>query len=80
MIGGGLVTIDANTAGTLATASVTFNATGTLNFDNTGYATAALTKSIPGALTFSGGEGTLLLTLTAPQNETLIFGSLGARA
>ncbi len=78
-VNGGVLTINTNTAGTIATTGVSFTGTGTFNTDNA-LAAGPLTPAIPGALTFTAGDGTVLSTRTANQNTTLTFNSLAPRA
>ena len=74
----GTLTFNTQVGGALGTSSITFTGTSTLNFDNTG-AGFAISESIPGALTFTSGEGTVQIVRNVALNDTATFGSLGAR-
>ena len=76
IINGGTVTLNRNT-GSLNGNALTFGGTGTFNMDNTG-AGAALAQSL-GTLTFSAGDGTVQITRTEDQDQTVTFSSLAAR-
>ena len=76
IINGGTVTLNRNT-GSLNGNALTFGGTGTFNMDNTG-AGGALAQSL-GALTFSAGDGTVKITRTEGQDQTLTFSSLATR-
>jgi autotransporter-associated beta strand protein len=75
----GTIQLFSNTGSLSSSSALTFaNAGGTFNMDNNG-AAAARSQSL-GALTFSGGDGTVLQTRTAAQNQVLTFSSLAPRA
>ena len=81
-IAAGAIKIDAGAGGSLyGTApysALTFNGTGTFNYDNT-TATSAKAQNL-GTLTFATGEGTVQLTRTASQTVGLTFSSLAGRS
>jgi autotransporter-associated beta strand protein len=76
-INGGTLTLNRFTGSLSSSTALTFGGTGTFNMDNTG-AGGALAQSLA-ALTFSAGDGTVNITRTAAQNQTITFSSLAAR-
>jgi autotransporter-associated beta strand protein len=75
----GTLQLFSNTGSLNSASGLTFNGLGgTFNMDNNG-AGGARSQSM-GALTFSAGDGTVLQTRTATQNQLLTFSSLSARA
>lgn len=75
----GTLELHSNTGSLNAASGLTFNGVGgTFNMDNNG-ASASRSQSL-NALTFSAGDGIVLQTRTAAQNQLLTFVSLSARA
>ena len=69
----GGIKVDSATGSLASTSALTFSGTGLLNFDNTGG--GGSTAQALGALTFSAGEGTLLTTRSANQNQAVTLAS-----
>lgn len=77
-VAGGTLTLRRQTGALSSSSALTFGGSGIFDMDNTG-ATGALSQSL-GVLTFSTGDGTVRITRTAAQNQTITFASLSARA
>ena len=76
-INAGTLTLNRQTGSLNSASALTFTGSGTFNMDNVG-AGGALTQSL-GALTFSGGDGTVKTTRTAAFDQAITFASLAAR-
>jgi len=76
-INAGTVTLNLLTGSLSSSSALTFGGTGIFNMDNTG-AGGALDQLLA-ALTFSAGDGTVQITRTAGQDQTITFSSLAAR-
>ena len=77
IINGGTVTLNLFTGSLSSSSALTFGGPGTFNMDNTGVAGAL--AQLLAALTFSAGDGTVQITRTEDQDQTVTFSSLAAR-